>query len=1160
VRRTSPAIAVDGVFVVGTESSGTALVYALLRRLGLRSPGAGDDPAPVTLSRFNDRLLEAIGGSADALPEIAPREAARVLDHFADEARRQFRGTATTPGVSAPSAPWVWADARNSLLASFWAKALAVNAAVVLVHRDPADVVASRPAHPSGPDEILEQWDRYNRAAVVHCSEWPALVISYEELVAGPKAAVHELGEFLEDCGVAVDGAVDDTVELAVELVEGLAGKAGMRTPASVTVDGHRQVLARVLDELNGRHVGDRQDEARKLPALMDAVASFYDENYYGTSYDKSGVPYRRDEKLWVELFAAIAGSIVDSLHPRTVLDVGCASGMLVEALRDRDVDAWGVDISEWAIEQVPPALRPFCTVGSITDELQGQYELITCSEVLEHLPPALAESSVANLCRHADAVLFSSTPSHFDEPTHLNVEPGSYWAQLFFRQGFVRDVDYDAAFLAPHAVLFRRRQVDVEGLIADYERGLSNIALQLGSHVEEAVAEHDKLAKRYNALAHEADNLREAIVGVEQRRSAETLAAFEMVRKYETSERHLAALVSIRDAEIGAMRSTKIFRYTALLRRVYGRLRRHRAAPAPTSAPAHPPDGTYDLWVEQFDTLDDATRAAIRDGVSRLGHQPKVSVIMPVFNPAPDFLRAAIDSVRGQLYPNWELCIADDCSPDGAVAEILAEYEAADPRIKVARRAENGHISATCNTALSLATGDWVTCLDHDDVLAEHALALAVTALADHPEAGIVYSDEDKLDGGGARQEPYFKPDFDPLLLLGQNFLNHVCLLRRDLVTEVGGYREGYEGSQDWDLVLRVTELLTPDRVVHVPHVLYHWRSHAGSTASSVSAKPYAVDAGRRAVIDHLARTGRSGRVTRIPKSGHNRVTWDVPDPAPLVSIIVPTRDGTLLQRCIDSVLAFTTYPNFEVVVVDNSSRTLPTLEYLRGNDDRVTVIRDERPFNYSAINNAAVRKTSGTMVCLLNDDTEIIAGDWLTELVGHVLQPGVGAAGAKLYYDDGRIQHAGVVLGMLGVAGHSHRMFDRLSPGYFGRLQVAQNLSAVTAACVVVRREAWDQVGGLDEQNLPIAFNDVDFGLRLREAGWGVVWSPYAELFHHESVSRGPDDTGPRATAFAHEFEYMQKRWGPRVLRNDPYYNPNLSLTAEDFSLAWPPRVSYR
>ena len=558
-------------------------------------------------------------------------------------------------------------------------------------------------------------------------------------------------------------------------------------------------------------------------------------------------------------------------------------------------------------------------------------------------------------------------------------------------------------------------------------------------------------------------------------------------------------------------------------------------------------------------DALDDATLAGIGEVIARLTYQPVVSVIMPVFDPPPDLLRAAIDSVRSQLYTNWEMCIADDCSSDPLVAAILGEYEAKDSRITVTRRNVIGHVSASCNTALSLATGDLVGCLNHDDLLSKHALALAVAALRDNPDAGIIYSDEDRVDGNGRRHSPYFKPDFDPLLLVGKNFLNRLCIFRRDLVTGVGGYREGYEGSQDWDLALRVSERLTPERVVHIPHVLYHRRAHANPTSSMLSVRPYAVDAGRHAVTDHLERTGGSGRVTRIPRSGNARVMWEVSEAAPRVNIIVPTRDGSLLQRCIESVLAFTTYPNFQLVVVDNASRSLSTLDCLRAYDDKITVIRDEREFSFSAINNAAVRQTVGDLICLLNDDTEVISGDWLTELVGQVLQPEVGAAGAKLYYDDGRIQHAGVVLGINGVAGHSHRSFDRLSPGYFGCLQVAHNVSAVTAACMVVRREAWNQVGGLDEQNLPIAYNDVDFCLRLREAGWRVVWTPYAEMFHHESVSRGPDIEGPRAADFLHESDYMQKKWGPQVLRNDPYYNPNLSLEAEDFSLAWPPRSSY-
>ncbi len=1150
---------VEGVFVLGMYDSGVELVGSLLGRMRLRSLGTGADDEASPLGSLNGRLLVAAGGSRADLPEVAPREVARMLGQFGEEARRQFRDAVAVSGPTGDPPPWVWADPANSFLTPFWTRTLGVRVAVVLVHRDPEDVVLSRASLGLSDAEILDQWDRHNRAAMVQCSEWPSMVMSYEELVGRPKQTIFELGEFLEDCGLSVGAEAE-----GVELLDGLSTE--VRPSSKLTVGGQYRTLARVLEQLHGSHVGE-VEQAGSVP-LLEAVSSFYGEDYYGPSYDQSGVPYRRDEKLWVDFFARLARSIVDSLGPRTALDMGCATGMLVEALRVRGVDARGIDVSAWAIDQVPEALRPFCAVGSITDELEGHYDLITCLEVLEHVPPSLATEAVSNLCRHGDTILFSSTPDDFDEPTHLNVESGGYWAQLFFHQGFVRDVDYDASFLAPHAVLFRRRQldVDVDTLIEDYERGLRNVTLALGGRLDETLSSHHRLQEQLDTLAplaRQAEQLREAIGDLERRRSAETSASFEMVRQYEVSARRLAALVSIRDAEIEAIHRTKVFRYSAFLRRVYGWLRRTREPREPSHEPVYPFDGTYALWVEQFDTLDDTIRATIRDRVAGLSHKPTITIIMPVYDPPPELLRAAIDSVRAQLYTNWELCIADDCSSDPALAEVLAEYQAMDTRIKVTRRDTNGHISAASNTALSMATGDWVGCLDHDDILAEHALALVVAALADHPEAGIIYSDEDKLDGAGTRHGAYFKPDFDPLLLLGQNYISHLCVFRRDLVTEVGGYREGYEGSQDWDLTLRVSEVLTSEQVVHIPHVLYHWRVHAGSTASGLSAKPYAVDAGRRAVTDHLTRSGRAGRVTsaRIGRSGFNRVSWAPQQAAPLVSIVIPTKDGgPVLQRCLESVLAMTTYTNLEVVVVDNGSHALPTLEYLRANDDRVTVVRDERPSNDSAINNAAVRRASGEIVCLLSTDTEVMSEDWLSEMVGHVLQPGIGAAGAKLYYPDGRINHGGLVLGLYRIAGSSYRYSGRLSPGYCGRLQLAQHMSAVSAACMVVRREAWDQVEGLDEHNLPVAFNDVDLCLRLRESGWGVVWSPYAELFLHEPSSGRVEYDGPPAPKFGPEVDYMERRWGPQVLRNDPYYSPNLSLTAGDFSMAWPPRVTYR
>jgi GT2 family glycosyltransferase len=447
---------------------------------------------------------------------------------------------------------------------------------------------------------------------------------------------------------------------------------------------------------------------------------------------------------------------------------------------------------------------------------------------------------------------------------------------------------------------------------------------------------------------------------------------------------------------------------------------------------------------------------------------------------------------------------------------------------------------------------------LDHDDELAEHALAVTALAIADHPEVSFLYSDEDKLDADGRRYSPFFKPDFDPTMLLGENYPCHLFVARRELVEEVGGFRVGFEGSQDWDLVLRVTERLSAEAIHHIPHILYHWRAHSGSTATAGSAKPYAADAGLRAVTEHLVRTGQRGEVTWSPATGRNRVRWELGDDHPLVSIIVATRDGRSLMRCIDSVRRQTAYANYEILVIDNGSRTSPALDYLRTHEQSIRVVRDERPFNYSALHNAAVQHASGDLFLLLNDDVEVLDGGWLGEMVTQAQKSGVGIVGAKLNYPNGTIQHAGVTLGIFGVAGHIHRGVDRFDLGYFGDLALTRRVSAVTGACMLVRRKVWEDLGGLDAEQLAIAFNDIDFCLRALEAGWAVIWTPFAELIHHESISRGRDDLGPRADEFRREVAYMESRW-MHLLRNDPAYNPNLSLLSEHAELAWPPRVSY-
>lgn len=567
--------------------------------------------------------------------------------------------------------------------------------------------------------------------------------------------------------------------------------------------------------------------------------------------------------------------------------------------------------------------------------------------------------------------------------------------------------------------------------------------------------------------------------------------------------------------------------------------------------------DARYPAWIELYDTVVDATRASLHGRIDALSDRPLVSVILPVYNTPEAFLRQAIESVQAQVYAEWELCVSDDCSTEPHVPKILEEYASADERIRLIRRERNGHISASSNSAISLASGRWLCLMDHDDVLPEHALATAVLALSDVPAAGMLYSDEDHINPSGDRDTPYFKPGFDPLLLLGQNYFSHLCMLRRDLVEQVGGFRTGVEGSQDWDLVLRVAELLTSEQIVHVPHVLYHWRSHPESTASALSAKPYVIEASRRVVQDHLDRIGVGATARNIKGSSFNRIVWDLGEDPPEVSIVILPRSGLRLCRSIDSIRARSTYPKIEIVLLDDGASRPPLRQFIRDNADWLTVVEYTDDVSDSAQRNVAARAASGEIVVFLHDDVEVLTDSWLEEMVGVLKYPGIAAVGAKLLYPDLTIQHAGMVVGIGGSVGYPHRLFfDRLAPGYFGRLQLIQCPSAVSWACMGVRRDAFDAVGGFSEDSFTGIFGDVDFCLRLREAGWRTAWTPRAELIHHED----PDDTrgvdGENAVRFDREIRQLHNRWGAWV-DNDPGYNPNLSLAHETLPLAWPPRV---
>lgn len=559
-----------------------------------------------------------------------------------------------------------------------------------------------------------------------------------------------------------------------------------------------------------------------------------------------------------------------------------------------------------------------------------------------------------------------------------------------------------------------------------------------------------------------------------------------------------------------------------------------------------------YVAWLKTHDAL---LRQSTQDDF--VGG-PKISVLMPTYNSDITFLTAAIESVIQQSYENWELCIADDASTRPDVVALLKAYAANEPRIKITFRDTNGHISAASNSALELATGDYVGLLDHDDLLTPDAMHQVAQAINNHPDADLIYSDEDKIDARGQRFDPYFKSDFNYELLLAQNMISHFGVYRTALIRQLGGFRTGLEGAQDHDLALRVVEHSDASRIVHIPRVLYHWRAAGGSTALSIGEKSYATQAGLKAVGDHLERTGAKAQVEYAdPRTGHYRVRYTLLDSQALVSIIIPTRDQVgILKACLNSIFKTTTYKSYEIIIIDNGSKEQKTFDYFASlPQDRVKVIRHDAPFNYSELNNIGANTAGGDYLCLMNNDITIITPEWIEEMLSFAQLPDIGCVGARLWYPNRTLQHAGVILGIGGVAGHAWKGMDKTSTGYFSRAVHHQSLSAVTAACLMIRSETYHAVGGLDE-TIAVAFNDVDFCLRVLKAGYRNIWTPYAEMIHHESASRGAELTPQQRKRFADEVDLMTTRWGDRLLR-DPAYNPNLTLDYEDFSLAWPPRI---
>ena len=564
-----------------------------------------------------------------------------------------------------------------------------------------------------------------------------------------------------------------------------------------------------------------------------------------------------------------------------------------------------------------------------------------------------------------------------------------------------------------------------------------------------------------------------------------------------------------------------------------------------------------YSQWVKEYDTLSKEDHQKIRSHIQSWESQPLISVVVPTYNTSVKLLDEMIQSIRGQLYENWELCIADDNSTNKKTRKRLEYWQEKDERIHVSFRTQNGHISECTNTAIETTQGDYIALVDHDDELPAHALYYVVNEIREHPSAQIIFSDEDKITPDGYRTDPYFKPDFGYDLLCSHNFVSHLGVYRKSLLEKINGFRKDFVGSQDWDLVLRCLDHISADEIRHIPRILYHWRLSNESTSASVGNKDYAVTAGRKALQEYLDKHEPSGQVEDGPTVGSFRIRYSTPED-PLASIIILTKNNAeLLRRCVDSILKKTGYSNFELIIVDNGSDETEAIEYLKdlSNQKGIQVLNHPIPFNFSELNNRAAESAKGEVLIFLNNDMEIIEEDWLRELVSHALREKVGPVGTKLLYPDDYIQHAGMIMGIAGLAGHAFKFLHRQNPGHIGRAGIIQNYSAVTAACLAIKRSVFNELGGFDAVSFSTAYNDADLCLRAWELGYRTVYTPHALLYHHESASRGLENNSEKKARWNKEADTMKDKWSS-VIERDPYYNPALSLVSEDFSLAKPPR----
>lgn len=1003
-------------------------------------------------------------------------------------------------------------------------------------------------------------------------------------------------------------------------------------------------------------------------------MSDIYNEEYYKKYCGP--IPYERNYKEWLEFFGNIADFIIETFRPKRVLDVGCAKGFLVECLRDRGVEAYGFDISEYAISQVREDIKPYVWVQSVTEPIKEKYDLITCIEVLEHIPEEYIHLAIRNMTNSANVIIFSSTSSDYEEKTHVSVKSNIEWILLFAKYGFVVDYRYDItkviskdAFVLSNVHILERGIDREMAYIKEKNTKLEEVIRKLEKEIEEYKVKVQNLEEDLNRIYDSTGwkvlvklyrirdkifnfysmvnrflgvilklrrliRLRNIVKVFETIKTGGIKGTIDLVKSkissnympikvdsviFETNmadaiqyspnepleftikvkennlfridvytRRESASIDSDLYMTITDIRKNKVVRKVTLEDEKISNdgFTSFKFAPIKDSANREYKisirsgksdvsflcskelgkgkktieiydicckiyakkvfESIYEAWIDKNEPKENELMIQRK---TRFKYEPKISIIVPTYNTPEKFLIEMIESVRNQTYGNWELCIADGGSNE-RVRNILRQYALEDNRIKIKLLGENKGIAGNSNEALSLATGEYIALLDHDDMLPPFALFEVVKTINENPDADFIYSDEDKISKDGKKRfDPHFKPDWSPYSLRSYNYITHLSVFKNDLIKQVGGFREGYDGSQDYDLILRASE--RAKKIVHIPKVLYHWRISENSTALNPKAKLYAYEAAKKALNDHLKRLNIKGYVEDGLFLGSYRVRY-ILDNSPLVSIIITNKDKVeLLKECIDSIVYKSTYSNYEIIICENNSEEKKTFEYydeLISHYNNIRIVKWDKPFNYAAANNFAVKYAKGDVFVFLNNDTKVITNDWLENMLELTLREDVGIVGAKLLYENDTIQHAGVVVGLLGVAGHIGKNKSRNYNGHMGNLLIIRNVSAVTGACLMIKRHVFDEVGGFDERFV-LAFNDIDLCLKVREKGYNILFTPYAELYHYESETRGYENTPEKQERFKREIDLFKQKWHDILMSGDPYFNKNFDLSKEDF-----------